>query len=123
LYEEPALSSVRDGAELLALLSNDTWFDNSYGVYKLLAHSVLRAVENGRCIVRGANTGISAIIDANGRITAESQPQEEEVIRGEVEIYSYRTLYSYVGNIWLLFCLLYVLVLLIPFKRTKKLSS
>ncbi len=82
---------------------------------------MLRAAENGRCIVRGANTGISAIIDANGRITAESQPQEEEVIRGEVEIYSYRTLYSYVGNIWLLFCLLYVLVLLIPFKRTKNL--
>ncbi|MCD8067856.1 MAG: apolipoprotein N-acyltransferase [Lachnospiraceae bacterium] len=120
LYEEPAFSSVRDGAELLALLSNDTWFDNSYGVYKLLAHSVLRAVENGRCIVRGANTGISAVIDANGRITEESQPQEEEVIRGEAEIYSCRTLYSYVGNIWLLFCLLYVLVLLIPFKRPKK---
>lgn len=119
LYEEPALSSVRDGAELLALLSNDTWFDNSYGIYKLLAHSVLRSVENGRYIVRGANTGISAIIDANGRITTESQPQEEEVVRGEAEIYSYRTLYSYVGNIWLLFCLLYVLVLLIPFKKTK----
>ncbi|MCC8140823.1 MAG: apolipoprotein N-acyltransferase, partial [Lachnospiraceae bacterium] len=72
VFEAPALSSVRDGAELLALLSNDAWYDSSYAVSNLLGHSVLRAVENGRCVVRGANTGISAVIDAKGRIQTES---------------------------------------------------
>ncbi|MCD8364007.1 MAG: apolipoprotein N-acyltransferase [Lachnospiraceae bacterium] len=117
VFEGPALSSVRDGAELLALLSNDAWYDSSYAVSNLLGHSVLRAVENGRCVVRGANTGISAIIDAKGRIQTESNLRTAEVIRGEVSFYSHRTLYSYVGNLWELVCLLYVIALLVPVRK------
>ncbi len=117
VFEEPALSSVRDGAELLALLSNDAWYDSSYAVSNLLGHSVLRAVENGRCVVRGANTGISAVIDEKGRIQTESNLRTAEVIRGEVSLYSHRTLYSYVGNLWELVCLLYILMLLIPVRK------
>ncbi len=117
VFEKPALSSVQDGAELLALLSNDAWYDSSYGVSNLLGHAVLRAVENGRFIVRGANTGISAVIDAKGRIQTESNLRTAEVIRGEVSLYSHRTLYSYVGNLWELVCLLYVIALLVPVRR------
>ncbi|MCD7738038.1 MAG: apolipoprotein N-acyltransferase [Lachnospiraceae bacterium] len=119
VYEGPSLSSVRDGAELLALLSNDAWYDSSCAVSVLLGHAVLRAVENGRSIVRGANTGISAIIDANGQIQTESNLRTAEVIRGEVSLYSHRTLYSRVGNILLSVCLLYVLILLNPFRGKK----
>ncbi len=120
IYETLALSSVRDGAGLLALLTNDSWYDNSPAVYEHLGHAALRAVENGRYMVRGANTGISAVIDSNGRIKIESHPQTEEVIRGEVDIYSHRTLYSYVGNILVLLCLIYVVVLFIPFRKKSK---
>lgn len=117
VFEAPALSSVRDGAELLALLSNDAWYDSSYAVSNLLGHAVLRAVENGRSVVRGANTGISAVIDAKGRIQTESNLRTAEVIRGEVSLYSHRTLYSCVGNLWELICLLYVLGLLVPVRK------
>ena len=120
IYETLTLSSVRDGAWLLALLTNDSWYDNSPAVYEHLGHAVLRAVENGRCMVRGANTGISAIIDSSGRIKTESHPQTEEVIRGEVGIYSHCTFYSRVGNILVLLCLIYTFVLFIPFRRKSK---
>ncbi len=122
VFEEPPLSSVRDGAELLTLLSNDAWYNSSYGVSNLLGHAVLRAVENGRSVVRGANTGISAIIDANGQIQAESDLQTAEVIRGEVSLYNHRTLYSYVGNLWELICLLYVIALLSIFSDRRRQS-
>ncbi len=120
IYETLSLESVRDGAELLALLTNDSWYDNSPAVYEHLGHAVMRAVENGRSMVRGANTGISAMIDANGKILAESQPLVAEVIRGDVKIYSHRTLYSYVGNVLVPVCLIYSLFLFIPLKRRNK---
>ncbi|MCD8225429.1 MAG: apolipoprotein N-acyltransferase [Clostridiales bacterium] len=119
VHEALALSSVRDGAELLVPLSNDAWYDTSYAVSNFMGHAVLRSVENGRSTVRSANTGISAIIDANGRIQAESNLRTTEVILGEVSLYNDRTIYSYVGNIWIPICLLYILVLLVPFRRTR----
>jgi apolipoprotein N-acyltransferase len=63
-----ARSAVRDGARWLVNLTNDAWFDPSAESRQHLAHSVFRAVENRVPLVRSANTGISAVIDADGRI-------------------------------------------------------
>ena len=63
IYETIALDSVRDGAEIIVLGTNDSWFLDSAAVYMHNAQAKLRAVETGRYIVRSANTGISSIID------------------------------------------------------------
>ena len=103
IYEQLTLDSVRDGAEIIVLGTNDSWFYDSAGVRMHNAQARLRAVESGRCVVRAANTGISSVIDHNGK----ELDREEALIEGfaiaEVYSRSAATVYSCVGNviIWL----------------------
>lgn len=58
------------GARWIANVTNDAWFGNTPGPLQHLRHARLRAIERGVPVVRAANTGISAVIDASGRATA-----------------------------------------------------
>ena len=74
IYESTALDSVRRGAQLLAVSTNDSWFQDSRGVWMHNAQSSLRAIETGRYVVRAGNTGVSSVIDPTGQVTAELDP-------------------------------------------------
>ncbi len=73
-YEDifPALAreSVQGGAELLAVLTNNGWFGEGGAAYQHAAHSVLRAIETRRPVVRCGNGGWSGWIDEFGSIRA-----------------------------------------------------
>lgn len=60
--------SVRAGAEVLFVATNDSWYGTEGAAYFHVAHSVLRAVENRRPILRCGNAGWSGWIDAYGSI-------------------------------------------------------
>lgn len=106
IYETLAVDSVRDGAELIVLSTNDSWYRDSAAVYQHCRHAVLRAVESGRYIVRAAATGISAIISPSGEIRTSLPPLTQGCISGSVALSSSRTLYSYIGNLFVLLCAL-----------------
>ena len=109
IYELLTLDSVRAGAELLVLASNDSWFYDSAGVYMHQAQAQLRAVESGRYVARAAGTGISSVIDERGRICAWLDPLTKGYAVQKVELHTATTLYTVVGNLLVWMCMAFVL--------------
>ena len=62
-------NAVRDGARLLALVTNDAWFSGSIEPVQHLHQAIFRAVENGVPMVRCANSGVSCFVSPTGRVT------------------------------------------------------
>lgn len=73
-------------AELLVTVSNDTWFGASIGPLQHLQMARMRALENGRYLLRGTNNGVSAIIDHRGTITAQTEQFVETTLIGTAEV-------------------------------------
>ena len=94
--------SLAAPADLICVCTNDSWFKDTPGIYQHLAHSAVRAVENGKYAVRAANTGISCFISPKGVMTEKTVPLTQAVIYGTVYPNSRRTLYSYIGDIIML---------------------
>lgn len=69
-----------DRPDLLLNLTNDAWFGRTTGPYQHLDQARLRAVEEGVPVLRAANTGISAVIDAYGRILSQTELGAEAVL-------------------------------------------
>ncbi|MDQ6656349.1 MAG: hypothetical protein M3Y80_11110, partial [Verrucomicrobiota bacterium] len=60
---------VRNGANLLANVTNDGWFQRSAGSQQHLHNAIFRCVETRLPMVRSANTGVTCVINSYGRIT------------------------------------------------------
>lgn len=98
IFPEQAQERVRQGANLLVNISNDAWFGATSAPLQHLYLTALRAVEQGRWIVRSTNTGISAYIDPLGRIQL-AGPQFEAlsaaaVVRSRTETTLYHALHT-----------------------------
>ena len=116
--------SANDGAEILAIETNDSWFSDSAAVWMHEAQAKLRAVETGRYVLRAANTGVSAIIRADGKVLGEIEPLVDGYLVRDVRIRSDRTLYSAVGDVFVLISALFVVGIFVTdtviFIRDKK---
>ncbi len=105
IYEDNARESVRNGAELLAIPTNDSWFKDSRGVWMHSAQAQLRAIETGRYVMRAANTGVSSIITDKGEVLDYLGTFETGYVLEEVKMLNHTTLYTVIGNTFVYLCL------------------
>ena len=103
---------VKDGAQFLVNITNDAWFGNTSAPYQHLSMAAVRAVENRRYIARAANTGISSIIDASGRIQSSSKLFTETLITGTIRKLTVQTFYSTYGDVFAYLSVLFTMVLI-----------
>ncbi|TVP88521.1 MAG: apolipoprotein N-acyltransferase [Thioalkalivibrio sp.] len=104
-------------AAFLLNVSNDAWFGATLAPHQHLQIARVRALELGRPMIRATNTGISALIDADGRVTARAGLFTREVLRGEVQPVAGRTPAALLGP-WP--ALAIALVLLLPALRSRR---
>jgi apolipoprotein N-acyltransferase len=90
---------VQRGSQLLATITNDAWFGRSSAAYQHFEQGIIRAVEEGRYVVRAANTGISGAVDPYGRVLRRTPLFETMAITVDVRLQDGRTIYSYIGDV------------------------
>lgn len=105
-------------ARWLLTVTNDAWFGNSPGPYQHLAMGRVRAVEQGLPLVRAANTGISAVVDANGHILRSLRLNEQGVIDMRLPAALPATIYSRFGEGLVLLSLLTIYLLAMRYRDT-----
>ena len=99
LYGNHFAGFAREGAEAMAVISNDGWWGDTPGHRRLFDFCRLRAIETRRAIARSANTGISGFISPRGEAIGESLEWDERgVITEDVELRSNITFYMMYGD-------------------------
>ena len=100
-------------------VSEDGWFGKSIGPKQHFAHSVFRAIENGKYVIRSSNNGIAAIINPLGQIEKKIDYKESGYIDFEERRDFNQTIFSTYGNkIFIILILLYIF-LIFSFNRIK----
>jgi apolipoprotein N-acyltransferase len=85
-------------ASVLVNVSNLAWFGDSFAPWQHAQMSQMRALETGRMMLRATNTGVTAIIDAKGRMLASLTPFTAGSLSGEIQGYAGSTPYVRWGN-------------------------
>ena len=79
-------------------ISEDGWFGKSIGPKQHFVHSIFRAIETGKYVLRSANNGKAAIINPLGEIEKEIDYGEAGFIDFDKRRYSDKTIFSMFGN-------------------------
>lgn len=116
MFGEIAAERVRDGAEYLATLTNDSWLGDRTFAEQALDMARLRAVESHRYLVRASTSGPSAIVDPLGRVVARTGTDTAAVVGGAILGATGLTFYARYGDVFGAACAI-VLVLLMVVRR------
>ncbi|MBI3354151.1 MAG: apolipoprotein N-acyltransferase, partial [Nitrospirae bacterium] len=106
IFPELVREFVKRDANLMVTITNDAWFGVSSAPYQHFSMAVFRAVENRVPVIRAANTGITGIIDASGRIIKTTDIFAETYITDEIAISEVhkKTIYTKYGDIFSYLC-------------------
>ena len=116
------VSKALPEANILINVSNDAWFGDSFAPHQHLQMARMRAIENGRYLLRSTNTGVSAVIDNKGMIVSRSPQFEPHALPATVKLYSGETPHSKYGNTMIVALCFLSLLLSLLLNRKKKRS-
>ena len=98
---------------LIVNITNDGWYGKSAGPYQHLALAKIRAVQEGKFLLRAANTGISAIINYDGEVIEKIDLGRKGILDKELVLTKKNTMYSKLGDSIFLTLLILLSILLI----------
>lgn len=98
VYGEFVNGYVANGANALAIITNDAWWGDTQGHQQHWSYARLRAIETRRAVARSANTGISGFIDKDGSVLAKSNYDEKTILSYDLPLYKGETFYVKFGD-------------------------
>jgi apolipoprotein N-acyltransferase len=90
--------SVQKGAQFVAIITNDGWWENTSGKDQHLNYAKLRAIETRRWVARSANTGISAFINQRGDVVQQTKWWTRGALKQDINLNSELTFYVQHGD-------------------------
>lgn len=109
IFPELSRAMVQDGANLLINMTNDAWYGLSSAAHQHLALSQFRTIETRRTMIRATNTGVSAVIEATGKITAQTPLFEQSVVIHQIPLLKKQTGYTKLGDWFVAACFFFIL--------------
>ena len=98
IYGEWVAGSVHEGAQFIAVITNDGWWENTSGKDQHMDYAKLRAIETRRWVCRSANTGISAFINQRGDVVKQTKWWTRTAIKQDINLNSDLTFYTLHGD-------------------------
>jgi len=98
IWGEWLATGVHNGAQFIAVITNDGWWENTSGKDQHLDYAKLRAIETRRWVCRSANTGISAFINQRGDIVQRTKWWTRTAIKQDINLNSDMTFYVLHGD-------------------------
>lgn len=122
-FPRQILANFTKQTDFILTVSNDAWFGDSHGPWQHLQIAQMRAREFGRPVLRATNNGVTAVIDANGKIRQQLPQFADAVLTDDVPLYQGQTFYSQLGD-WPLYVVWFALALgiAIPWWQQRRLS-
>jgi apolipoprotein N-acyltransferase len=117
VYPDLVRRFVLAGSELLTTITNDAWFGRTSAPYQHFEQASMRAIEDGRYLVRSANTGVSGIVDPYGRVLLRTNIYEPAAVVGEARFLRERTIYARTGDVFSYACAVLTLALIVAARR------
>jgi apolipoprotein N-acyltransferase len=120
VYPDLVRRFVAAGSELLTTITNDAWFGATSAPYQHFEQAAMRAIEEGRYLVRSANTGVSGIVDPYGRVLERTDIFQAAVLVGEARFLRTSTFYARHGDILAYASVVVTAVLLVLAPRRRR---
>lgn len=99
IYGELTSEFVKNGANMITVSTNDSWWGLTDGHRQLLNYARLRAIENRRSIARAANSGVSCFINQRGDIISSLSYGKQGALKGNIKLNAELTNYSVAGDL------------------------
>jgi apolipoprotein N-acyltransferase len=124
IYGDFVREYIKNGANMIFVITNDGWWGNTQGYKQHLHYGRLRAIETRKSIARAANTGISGFINQRGDIIAQSEYWQQDVMSADIKENSVQTFYAkhgdYLGRFSLYLSALCIIGAIVSFVRKRK---
>ena len=86
------------GAQFIAVITNDGWWENTSGKDQHFDYAKLRAIETRRWVCQSANTGISGFINQRGDVVQQSKWWVRTALKQDINLNSDITFYAHFGD-------------------------